>query len=152
MSDYKRHYTALHAQYTQLIEQVLANPATATEKVPQVMAVATQIANVLDEAAKDLALVPSPSQAIVAEQQELTQQLQRIQRDYSGLVQNTDKVETLRRIRSYQDESWRPTFAFHLIAFFVLVILLLLVIVFTRQRENTTTSPMSATMRPTLTY
>jgi hypothetical protein len=152
MSDYKRQYTALYAQYMQLIEEGLANPARAAEKVPQVMAVATQIATVLDEAAKDLALVPSPSEAIIAEQQKLTERLQQIQRDYNGLAQNADKVETLRRIRAYQDESWRPTFAFHLIAFFVLAIILFLVVLFMRQRENVTTSPMSATMRPTFTY
>jgi len=152
MSDYKRQYTALYTQYMQLIEEGLANPARAAEKVPQVMAVATQIATVLDEAAKDLALVPSPSEAIIAEQQKLTERLQQIQRDYNGLAQNADKVETLRRIRAYQDESWRPTFAFHLITFFVLAIILFLVVLFMRQRENATTSPMSATMRPTFTY
>lgn len=152
MSDYKRQYTALYAQYMQLIEEGLANPARATEKIPQVMAVATRIAAVLDEAAKDLALVPSPSEAIIAEQQKLAERLQQIQRDYNGLAQNADKVETLRRIRAYQDESWRPTFAFHLLAFFVLAIILFLVILFMRQRENATTSPMSATIRPTFTY
>lgn len=151
MADYKTQYAQLNSQYIALINEILASPSTASAKVPQVTALAAKIAKLLDDAAKDLALVPNTSENVEAERAELVRRLQQIQRDYSGLIQNTDKVETLRRIRAYQDESWRPTFAFHLLAFFVLVIILLLVVVFLRQRENAATSPMSATIRPTFT-
>jgi hypothetical protein len=152
MADYQAQYAELNAQYVQLIQEILANPAASEDKIPQVTALAGKIAALLDSAAKDLAMVPNPSNDLAAERDELVKRLQRIQQDYSGLLQNTDKVETLRRIRSYQDESWRPTFTFHLIAFFVLAITVFLVVLFLRQRENTATNPMAATMRPSFTY
>lgn len=141
----------LNAEYVQLINDILTDPASAQQKIPRVTELAGQIATVLDEAAKEMAMVPNPSEDLAAERDELVKRLQRIQRDYSGLLQNTDKVETLRRIRSYQDESWRPSFAFHLFAFFALVLVLFLVILFLRQRENTAINPTSAAIRPTFT-
>jgi hypothetical protein len=151
MTDYKAHYRMLNAEYVQLIQDILANPASAQQKIPRVTTLAGQIATVLDEAAKEMALIPNPPNDLAAERDELVKRLQQIQRDYSGLLQNTDKIETLRRIRSYQDESWRPSFAFHLIAFFVLAVTLFLVILFVRQRENTAMSPTSAAISPTFT-
>lgn len=151
MTDYKAHYRMLNAEYVQLIQDILANPASAEQKIPRVTTLAGQIATVLDEAAKEMALIPNPPNDLAAERDELVKRLQQIQRDYSGLLQNTDKIETLRRIRSYQDESWRPSFAFHLIAFFVLAVTLFLVILFVRQRENTAMSPTSAAISPTFT-
>ncbi len=152
MTDYRTQYASLNTQYVQLIQEILANPTTSGDKIQQVTTLAGRIATLLDTAAKDLAMVPNPSNDLAAERDELVRRLQRIQQDYSGLLQNTDKVETLRRIRSYQDESWRPTFAFHLLAFFVLAIILFLVILFLRQRENATTSPTAAAIRPSFTY
>lgn len=152
MTEYRAQYETLNTQYVQLIQEILANPTASADKIQQVTTLAGQIATLLDSAAKDLAMVPNPSGALAAERDELVKRLQRIQQDYNGLLQNTDKVETLRRIRSYQDESWRPTFSLHLLAFFVLALILFLVILFLRQRENTPTSPMTTTMSPSLTY
>ncbi len=152
MTDYRTQYASLNERYVQLIQEILANPTASEDKIQQVTTLAGQIATLLDSAARDLAMVPNPSNDLAAERDELVKRLQRIQQDYSGLLQNTDKVETLRRIRSYQDESWRPTFAFHLGAFFVLAILLFLVVLILRQRANSATSPTTATTSPALTY
>jgi len=150
-ADYKTQYTMLNAEYVQLIQDILADPTSAQQKIPRVTTLAGQIAAVLDEAAKEMAMVSNPSEDMSAERDELVKRLQQIQRDYSGLVQNTDKIETLRRIRAYQDTSWRPSFAFHLLAFFVLALILFLTILFLRQRENTAIRPTSATISPTFT-
>lgn len=149
--DYKTRYAQLNAEYLALVNEILESPSRGRREIPKVTALASQIAKVLDDAAKDLAMVPGGSEELERERTELVQRLQQIQQDYSGLVQNTDKIETLHRIRAYQDTSWRPTFTFHLVAFFVLVLVLFLVILFLRQRENTTTSPMSATINPAFT-
>lgn len=150
MTDLRAQYTMLNAEYTTLINDILAAPETAPQKLPRVTALASQIALVLDEAAKEIAMIPVQTDELESERTELIQRLQRIQTDYSGLLQNTDKVETLRRIRSYQDTSWRPMFFVHLIAFFVLAFVVFLVVVFLRQRDSTPASPTSATTKPPL--
>lgn len=150
--DYKARYAQLNAEYIALINSILQTPSSAPETIPRVTQLAGQIATLLDNAAKELALVPNASDDLDAERTELVNRLQQIQRDYNGLVQNTDKLETLRRIRAYQDERWRPTFLGYLVAFFGLVLVLLLVVVVVRQRAIPATNPMSATMSPTLIY
>lgn len=58
---------------------------------------------------------------------QLIENLHRIQRDYNGLVQNTDKIETLRRIRAEEYDTAplkRYLFFFFAILFVILILLL----------------------------
>lgn len=152
MSEYKAEYDRLVAQYTQLIDETIGDPSTLNANLPKITATATQLAAVLEEMTRQLATVSTPTTTLEQERDVLLQRLRQIQLDYNGLLQNTDKLETLRRIRDYQDTSWRSTFNLYLIPFFILALVLFLVVLFVRQRDATSSSPMSATTSPSLTY
>jgi hypothetical protein len=151
MNDPKAHYTQLNAEYMRLIDETIASPSRAQENLPKITALASQIATALDEMTKQLAMAPSPSSTLEAERDELLRRLRKIQMDYNGLLQNTDKLETLRRIRSYQDNSWRGSFNAYLIAFLVLALLLVLVVLGMSYRANSAIIPTNPTIRPAFT-
>jgi len=152
MNESKARYDQLVAQYTQLIDETIASPSKMNENLPKITSTANQLAAVLEEMTRQLAMVSSPTSTLESERDLLVQRLRQIQLDYNGLLQNTDKLETLRRIREYQDTSWRSSFNLQLGFFLGLAIVLLLVVVFLRQRATTTSNPISATTSPSLTY
>ena len=144
-------YAKVNADYMRLVDETLATPSKATENLPKITALAKRLAEILDERAKQLAMVPSPSSSLEAERDELVKRLRRIQMDYSGLLQNTDKLETLRRIRSYKDTSWRGSFNAYLIAFLVLALLVVLVVLGMSYRAKSAIIPTNPTMSPAFT-
>lgn len=81
----------------------------------------------------------------------LVEKLKRIQLDYNGLLQTTDKLETLRRIRAQEKDDSRGLLFNYLIALAVLIGLVLLVMIvrtwfYRRSTSASTTSP--ATIAP----
>jgi hypothetical protein len=83
---------------------------------------------------------------------QLVEQLTRIQSDYNGLKTNTDALQTLRRIRSFQDTSWSSTLTLYIGLFLTLAALLIVVMLVRRQTSASTSSPStSPPMMPTLT-
>lgn len=151
MDDPKSQYARLNAEYMRLIDDTIKNPRKAKENLPKITALASQIATMLDEMTKQLAMAPSPSSTLEAERDELLKRLRKIQMDYNGLLQNTDKLETLRRIRSYQDTTWRSSFNVYLIAFLVLALLVVLVVLGMSYRAKSAIIPTNPTISPALT-
>ena len=144
-------YASVNTEYMRLVNETIATPSKASENLPKITALAKRLAEILDERAKQLAMVRSPSSSLEAERDELVKRLRRIQMDYNGLLQNTDKLETLRRIRSYQDTSWRGSFNAYLIAFLVLALLVVLVVLGMSYRAKSATIPMNPTISPAFT-
>jgi hypothetical protein len=72
---------------------------------------------------------------------QLVEQLSRIQTDYNGLKANTDTMETLRRIRGFQDESWKSPLFIYVALLLVAALVLVLVILFRRQKAESATMP-----------
>ena len=69
---------------------------------------------------------------------DLLQKLDRIQKDYNGLSQNTDQIETLRRIRANQIVD--TNFNLYFFLFLAICVLLLLLIFFRGQNSDSVTS------------
>lgn len=136
-------YTSLKAQYTTLANQAAATPAQVPTLLPQIQSVNQQIASVLDQMLQAMQYArQSPNSDAYRDQ--LVETLSRIQSDYNGLKTNTDALETLRRIRGAQDESWKGPLFLYLMAFLAAALLLTLVILFRGQKKESPTAPASS--------
>jgi hypothetical protein len=143
--------SALRTQYTTLATQATATPAQMSTLLPQIQSVNQQIASVLDEMVTQLQYARAGANSD-AYRTQLVEQLARIQMDYNGLKTNTDALQTLQRIRSFQDTSWRSTLFMYLAGFLGAAILLVLVMLFRRQKNVSASAPaMSPTAIPPLT-
>ena len=145
-------FQALATQYETLANEALANPSKMQGNIEKMKAINTQMAAILDNAIRDMTAT-GPTSDLVTQRDELVKKLVRIQKDYNGLLVNTDKLETLRRIRGFQETDWKSKLNIYIIALAVLSVLLALFILFRRQKTlSTAMAPMSATSTPTFTY
>jgi hypothetical protein len=129
--------SALFNEYNQLVTTTLANPAQINTNLPQIQAKNVQIANKLDQLIQDSAMSGSTDPGVENARTELIQKLNRIQRDYNGLIQNTDKLETLRRIKSFKVDSSQSELQLYLFVFLFLGLVVIVVLMFKRQNADT---------------
>ena len=139
--------TALRSQYTSLANQATATPSQIQTLLPQIQSVNQQIAAVLDKMLTQMQYAQQGSNGD-AYRTQLVEQLTRIQSDYTGLKTNTDALQTLRRIRSFQDTSWQSTLFLYLMGFLGVALVLVLVMLFRRQKS---VSPIAPSMSPAAT-
>lgn len=151
MNELRQRYDELHVQNIHLIHDTLRHPDTIYANYPRIMDTMYEMEVVVNEMLETVALSNQAPSEIQALRDELLHRLRRIQQDYNGLKTNTDKLETLRRIRAFQDESWKTPLTTYLIVFFVLVVLVFFAILFMRQRDKTTINPTMVTTRPAFT-
>jgi hypothetical protein len=144
-------YTALRAQYTTLANQATANPGQIQTLLPRIQSVNQQIAAVLDQMLTQMQYANDGSNSETYRAQ-LVEQLARIQMDYTGLKTNTDAMQTLRRIRSFQDTSWQSSLMIYIGLFVLVAGLFALLVMFRRHSSTSTSAPMtSPTTMPPLT-
>lgn len=110
--------------------------------IDQITAKNQEIANHMDELIKHATMSGSTSPEVNAARDELVQKLARIQRDYNGLIQNTDKLETLRRIRDFNQGTAQSVLPIYLLVFLALAIVLIIMIVMTKYQTMDTTAMM----------
>ena len=153
MDELNKRYASLTSQYDQLVQDTLANPEKLDQNVEQVIKINTQISSTLDEMIGILTLAKSSNTDMLVYRDELLAKLAKIQKEYNGLTSNSDKLETLRRIRAFQDESWKSTLRIYLFALIAVVIVVAIVLMFKKSQTDdmTPTMPTSAAMMPPLT-
>jgi hypothetical protein len=132
--------TSLRAQYTQLASQATANPSQVATLLPQIQTLNQQIASVLDQMLQEMQYAQQNANS-EAYRDQLVEQLSRIQMDYNGLKANTDTMQTLRRIRSFQDDSWKSPLFTYIALLLVAALVLVLVMLFRRQKKDSATMP-----------
>lgn len=143
--------TALRTQYTTLASQAVTTPAQLQTLLPQIQSLNQQIATVLDQMITEMQYAQQGPNSD-AYRTQLVEQLTRIQSDYNGLKTNTDTLQTLQRIRAFQDTSWEGSLFLYLAALFVAAVLLVVVILFRRQSTDSAIAPStSPTAMPPLT-
>ena len=77
--------------------------------------------------------------------------LRQIQRDYNGLIKETDTLETLRRIRQQEDVSIKRELYWYLIVFVFVAILLIAYLIFYGKRAATAPIANTVPSSPNLT-
>jgi hypothetical protein len=141
----------LRTQYTTLASQATATPDQVPTLLPRIQTINQQIATILDQMLTQLQYARDGPNSDAFRTQ-LTETLARIQMDYNGLKTNTDALQTLKRIRSFQDTSWQPMLNLYLGLFLLFGIVLVLVMLFRRQTKDSTPATMaSPPAMPTLT-
>lgn len=144
-------FQTLAAQYEALANEALSNPAKMQGNIEKMKTINTEMAAILDSTIHEMT-ASGPSGDLTRQRDELIEKLVRIQRDYNGLLTNTDKLETLRRIRGFQETDWKSKLRIYIIALAVLAVVLALFVLFRRQKTlSTAMAPMSATSTPAFT-
>lgn len=144
-------YRELALKYQTLADEGISNPQKMTENVEKMKVINARMAEILDSMIHGMA--ESGMEGELGKQRdELIQKLVRIQRDYNGLLVNTDTLETLRRIRGFEESGWKKTLNMYFIIFIVVAVLFFLLLLFRRQKVvSTNTAPASASSAPPLT-
>lgn len=140
MDELSKQYDTLKAQYDTLIAQALADPTKVSTVLPQIQTINQQMAGVLDKMLTQLQYARDGPNSD-AYRDELTATLARIQSDYNGLKTNTDALQTLKRIRSFQDTSWSSSLLLYVGLFLLFAVALVLVMMFRRQTKLSTIAP-----------
>jgi hypothetical protein len=134
-SDLDRQYQQKIASYEALVTSALAN--NDRSKIPQLQALNAEINGILEQMLADLRQGGTPREQLVAT-------LNRIQRDYNGLKDNTDTLTLLRRIREGETGATYKEFQMYLIGFFVICLGILAMVFFGDQMKlPTATSAMT---------
>lgn len=152
MDELKTRYNTLNQQYNMLVEDALSNPNKLNENVASLIQINTQISSTLDEMIGILTLAKSSSSELTNYRDELIQKLEKIQSDYNGLVRDSDKLTTLRKIRAFEDDSWKSTLRWYLFVFLAVVAVVGILLLFKRSTPQTiAATPMNAITIPILT-
>lgn len=135
-------------QYKTLIETSVDNRDSS--KLPEIIAINIALTNRLDTMLTLLATMKQNNSA-EAELTELLADLRQIQRDYNGLIKDTDTLETLRRIRQQEDVSIKRELYWYLIIFVFVAILLIAYLIFYGKRAATAPIANTVPSSPNLT-
>lgn len=151
MQELEQEYTRLQSAYQKLAAEAIASD-NAEPLIPGLQSANQSIANILGRMLSLLANVRKEGEDLQPYRDELVRRLQKIQYDYNNLKSNTDRLETLRRIREYESSKAAGSLNWYLFGFFGLCVLLLIfMFAFGRQPRNVDTIPAiptAATIRP----
>ena len=135
-------------QYQNIIETAITEKDSS--KLPEIIAINIALTNRLDTMLTLLATMKQNNSA-EAELTELLADLRQIQRDYNGLIKETDTLETLRRIRQQEDVSIKRELYWYLIIFVFVAILLIAYLIFYGKRAATAPIANTVPSSPNLT-
>lgn len=142
IQDLEKKYKQQMTEYNALVaDSIRDNDTTKLDKIKQLN---QSIATTLDEMISIITQAKQKNGNIEIYRDELVAKLQRIQKDYNGLLQNTDTLETLRRIRNQEEKEANGSIFWLVGGFIVLCILTLLAMMFFGSQKAE-----SATMMPT---
>lgn len=145
MDELRVKYDAQVKEYDDLVETSLQTGDTSA--LPRLRALNAAIAKALNEMIEKLTFLRKETPTLKDERDELINRLRQIQRDYNGLLVNTDNLETLRRIRQQEGgEANRQLYMY--IGFFLLVVFgIVFYLMFAPHRKFSTT--LTASIPPT---
>ena len=150
MDELKKKYALQSAEYEGRISDALQKQdRNAVEKIK---ALNIQISKTLEEMIGVLTQTKKDSTgSIKIYRDDLIVKLRQIQRDYNGLLKNTDTLETLRKIRSTENAIGRRQLNLYFIFFFGLVLIILLFLLFFGQKKDSAAmTPSTPAMTPPL--
>lgn len=117
MSELRIRYERLQQDYDTLMTTAIAN--NDASKLQELRRLNQEMSSVLSQ------LLGQSVQHNTGDEEELVKRLQQIQKDYNGLITATDDLETLRRIRAYEEDTSKKTLTGYLIALIVVALLVI---------------------------
>jgi hypothetical protein len=131
-------YDTKSAEYKRLIDQAVSNGETSN--MEQIRSLNVELSNLLEQ----MISTAEPDRRDVRHlRDELVSRLRRIQLDYNGLLQTTDELETLRRIRAQESDGFLRVFYWHLVFLGIAFAVVLFGMIYVRRATTnaTTNSP-----------
>jgi hypothetical protein len=120
-------------------------------QIPKIKELNAALAKTLNAMIEKLTFLKKDSPNLKLERDVLVQRLGRIQYEYSGLLANTDKLETLRRIRQQESVEGDRWLYWYISAFLLLSLILILYLVFYGKSEATAAIASAVPITPALT-
>jgi uncharacterized protein YjcR len=150
MDNLQKQYSEAAALYEAEVQAAIASKDI-TPHLETLKTLNARISVILDKMVEATAKAKDESGNLSQYREQLMDNLRRIQKDYSGLSQNTDQLETLRRIRRNQLQTAHQYFSTYFFLFMLFCLTLMLLLIFRQKKESTTSTPVSAATTPTLT-
>jgi hypothetical protein len=135
-------------EYTRIVNLAILDHDVS--KLPQIKAINIALSNRLDKMIAQLTMMKTSFSA-ESELKQLIGVLGTIQRDYAGLIKDTDTLETLRRIRQQEDISMKRELYWYLIIFVFIAILLIAYLIFYGKSAATAAIASTVPSSPNLT-
>ena len=149
MDTLKAKYTTQLAEYDTLSSQAIQT--NDTSKIPKLRELNIAIAATLNEMIENLTFLKQNTPDIKQERDKFIQKLGQIQRDYNGLIEATDTLETLRRFRQQASHDADSQLRLYLLFFLLFALCIVFYVLFMAQRKDSTapsasTPPMMAAL------
>lgn len=148
MDELRAAHEAQLKEYTRIVNIAILDHDVS--KLPQIKAINIALSNRLDKMIAQLTMMKTSFSA-ESELKQLISTLGTIQRDYAGLIKDTDTLETLRRIRQQEDVSAKRELYWYLIAFVFIAILLIGYLIFYGKSAATAAIASTVPSSPNLT-
>lgn len=147
MPELEKLYNQKERQY-----RTLVFASDATLRLPEIRKLNTELNQILNAMLQLVAQSKQSSGNLTKAQQDLLAKLRKLERDAGQLAKDTDKAETLRRIRADEESRYSKTLYFYIGAVLLVALLILLVIfVFSgKKSEASTPMPISPMTTPPL--
>lgn len=136
MDDLKAKYATQLAQYDSMTSQAIA--ADDISQIPKLREMNVAMAATLNEMIEKLTFLKENTPNIKQERDVFIQKLGQIQRDYNGLIEASDTLETLRRIRQQASYDADYQLRMYLLFFLLLALCIVFYVLFMAQRKDTT--------------
>lgn len=149
MDTLKTKYTSQLAEYDTMSARAIQT--SDTSKIPKLRELNIAIAATLNQMIEQLTFLKQNTPSIKQERDKLIQKLAEIQKDYSGLIEANDTLETLRRIREHVKSDTDYELHIYLLFFLLFALCIVFYVLFMAQRKDTTaasasTPPMTAAL------
>jgi hypothetical protein len=149
MDSLKTKYTSQLAEYDTMSTRAIQT--SDTSKIPKLRELNIAIAATLNQMIEQLTFLKQNTPSIKQERDKLIQKLAEIQKDYSGLIEANDTLETLRRIREHVKSDTDYELHIYLLFFLLFALCIVFYVLFMAQRKDTTaasasTPPMTAAL------
>ena len=145
MDELRSKYEKQMEQYDTLVKQSLDTGDVS--QLPKLRDMNAGLAKSLNEMIQQVTFLKKETPKMKKERDELIQRLRQIQKEYNGLLVNTDKLETLRRIRQQESSETNRQMYLYLFFFLALCMAIFVYMLFMTQRKDTTAA--SASIPPT---
>ena len=148
MDELRKAHEAQLKEYKTIVDLAILDHDVS--KLPQIKAMNIALSNRLDSMIAQLTLMKNNSSA-EDELKQLISTLGTIQRDYAGLIKDTDTLETMRRFPQQLDVSAKRELYWYLIAFVFIAILLIVYLIFYGKSAATAAIASTVPSSPNLT-
>jgi hypothetical protein len=153
MDDLSRQYEQRITRYNQLIADSIQVPGRFQSNLPTIRRLNAEIAAILDKMVAQLAMVKKEDRNFIAQRDQLYKNLKRIHQESNALAKDRDTLETLRRIREFNETETKSSVNLYMIFFLILALVVLLALVFKgtgQKNDMTITTPSSPAAIPAL--